>query len=184
MGPRDPHVAVLREHAASTNGASSDEEPPMLLTVTREPLTALLAGPDLRRARDARRQARAWLEDRGLGEYADVGELIVGELVANALCHGEGPVRLRLSLTSGHLRVEVHDGGAGRPVRKHVASDDESGRGLEVIDGLVELHGGERGVINDVAGPGKTVYVTVTLATVLADAACLTATGKVIPDAW
>jgi len=150
----------------------------MLLTVTREPLTALLTGPDLRRARDARRQARAWLEGWGLGEHADVGELIVAELVANALCHGKGPVQMRLSLTSGHLRVEVHDGGAGRPVRKHVASDDESGRGLQVIDGLLELHGGERGVINDVAGPGKTVYVTVTLATALADPAPLSAARK------
>lgn len=150
----------------------------MLLTVTREPLTALLAGRDLRHARDARRQARAWLEGWGLGEHADVAELIVAELVANALCHGKGPVQMRLSLTNGHLRVEVHDDGAGRPVRKHVASDDESGRGLEVIDGLVELYGGERGVINDVAGPGKTVHVTVTLATALADAAPLAASGR------
>jgi Histidine kinase-like ATPase domain len=178
MGPRDPHAAVLGKPAGITDGASPDEEPSMLLTVTREPLTVLLTGPDFRHARDVRRQARAWLDGRGLGEHADVGELIVGELVANALCHGEGPVQMRLSLTSGHLRVEVHDGGAGRPVRKHVASDNESGRGLEVIDGLVELHGGERGAINDVAGPGKTVYVTVTLAIALADAACLAATGK------
>ena len=61
------------------------------------------------------------------------------------------------------LRVEVHDDGAGRPVRKHVGGDDECGRGLELLDGLIELYGGERGVISDQANPGKTVYVVLSL---------------------
>lgn len=37
------------------------------------------------------------------------------------------------------------------------------GRGLESPDGVIELHGGERGVISDPAGPGKTVYVVLSL---------------------
>jgi hypothetical protein len=32
-----------------------------------------------------------------------------------------------------------------------------------VLDGLIALYGGERGVVNDHAGPGKTVYVAVRL---------------------
>ena len=36
--------------------------------------------------------------------------------------------------------------------------------GLELLDGLIALYGGERGVIDDRAGPGKTVYVAVPLA--------------------
>jgi hypothetical protein len=66
--------------------------------------------------------------------------------------------------------VEVHDDGAGRPVRKHAGGDDECGRGLELLDGLIELHGGGRGVISDPAGPGKTVYVVLSLEATLAGA--------------
>jgi hypothetical protein len=49
------------------------------------------------------------------------------------------------------------------PVRQRPGSDDEGGRGLEVIDGLIELHGGARGVVDDTTGMGKTVYVAVHL---------------------
>jgi anti-sigma regulatory factor (Ser/Thr protein kinase) len=140
----------------------------MPLTVTREPAITCLPGREPVYARRARQQARSVLAAWGLGEHADLGELIAGELVANALCHGEGPVEMRLSFACGDLRVEVHDEGAGRPVRKHASTDDEGGRGLEVLDGLIEEHGGGRGVMNDHAGPGKTVYVMLSL---MADAA-------------
>ena len=99
------------------------------------------------------------LDAWGGAEHGDLGKLIVGELVANAVCHGDGPIAMRVSFARGHLRVEVHDYGAGRPVRKHAGTDEECGLGLELLDGLIELHGGKRGVINDRAGPGKTVYV-------------------------
>ena len=68
---------------------------------------------------DARQAARVMLAAWGLGEQASLGELVVSELVANAVCHGETPIWMRLSFAGGELRVEVHDGGAGRPVRKH-----------------------------------------------------------------
>jgi two-component sensor histidine kinase len=100
----------------------------------------------------------------GLGEQASLGELIVGELVANAVCHGEMPIWIRLSADGGELRVEVHDGGAARPVRMDAGGGDECGRGLELVDGLIEPHGGERGLISDLPGPGKTVYVVLPLA--------------------
>lgn len=116
-------------------------------------------------ARDARRRARVLLAAWGLGEQASLGELVVSELVANAVCHGETPIWMQLSAGGGELRVEVHDGGAGRPVRKHASGGDECGRGLELLDGLIELHGGERGVVSDPAGPGKTVYVVLALET-------------------
>ena len=64
------------------------------------------------------------------------------QLVANAVHHGEGPVEARLSFAAGDLRIEVHDEGAGRPVRRQASCDDECGRGLEVVDGLIKEHGG------------------------------------------
>ena len=135
----------------------------MRLTAAREPAVTHLPGREPVHARHARQQARALLEAWGLGEHAGLGELIAGELVANAVRHGGGPVWMRVSAGDGGLRVEVHDNGAGRPVRKHAGGDDECGRGLELLDGLIELHGGERGVISDQAGPGKTVYVVLSL---------------------
>jgi signal transduction histidine kinase len=85
------------------------------------------------------------------------------ELATNAICHGEGAARIGVSHADGHLRVEVHDDGAGRPVRRQPDTDDESGRGLALIDGLIELQGGERGMAEDGRGPGKTVYVVIRL---------------------
>lgn len=133
----------------------------MRLTAARESGVIYLPGREAAHARLGRRQARDLLAAWGLDEIAGLGELITGELIANAIRHGEGPIWTRLSFDAGVLRVEVHDGGHGRPVRKHAGDADESGRGLELLDGLIGEHGGERGVINDPAGPGKTVYVVV-----------------------
>jgi hypothetical protein len=58
---------------------------------------------------------------------------------------------------------EVHDHGTGRPVRRRTTADDEQGRGLELFDGLIDLNGGVRGVVDDTDGPGKTVYVALSL---------------------
>jgi Histidine kinase-like ATPase domain len=133
------------------------------LTAARHPFVMYLPDREPAHVRHARHGVRTRLDAWDLGEHADVGELIVSELVTNAVCHGEGPIWMQLTVTSGDLRVEVHDHGAGRPVGKRTAGDDECGRGLELLDGLIELHGGERGVINDQAGHGKTVYVVLSL---------------------
>jgi len=119
------------------------------------------------RVRQAREQARQALCGWGLGEHAELAELaglIVSELAANAIQHGDGPVQVRVSYARGDLRVEVHDDGAGRPARRPVTADDESGRGLALLDDLIGQCGGTRAVANDNAGPGKTVQVTVRLA--------------------
>ena len=112
----------------------------------------------------AREHARKMLPGWGLGEHTDVAELIVSELVTNATVHGAGQIEVRLSCaTGGDLWAEVHDDGAGLPVRQRPGAGDERGRGLELIDGLIELYGGAMGVVEDSNGPGKTVYVAVSL---------------------
>lgn len=107
----------------------------------------------------SRQKAGRTLADWGLSELAELAELVVSELVTNAQQHGTGPVHLRLGLEDGVLRVEVHDCGPGRPVRRWPSASDERGRGLGLLDALLSLHGGARGVADDLAGPGKTVYV-------------------------
>jgi signal transduction histidine kinase len=122
----------------------------------------------------ARRQARQALSRWGLGEHADLAELIVSELATNAIRHGHGAVRVCVSYARRHLRVDVHDDAAGRPARQQATPDDESGRGLALLDGLIRLHGGRREVANDTTGHGKTVYVMICLP---ADPAGIPVTG-------
>jgi hypothetical protein len=74
--------------------------------------------------------------------------------------HGAGPVIIGISYDSGHLRIEVHDDGPGRPIRHQATPDSECWRGLAVIDGLIEPYRGTLGVMDDDAGGGKTVYVS------------------------
>ena len=63
----------------------------------------------------AREQTRKVLPRWGLGEHTDVAELIVSELVTNAVVHGAGQIEVRLSYGACGLRAEVHDhGAAGR----------------------------------------------------------------------
>src|SRR5215472_12993041 len=85
------------------------------------------------------------------------------------LRHGTGPIDISLSHSGNELRTEVHDHGAGRPVRRRTTADDEQGRGLELLDGLIDLNGGAREVVNDTDGPGKTVYVALSLDSSQAD---------------
>ena len=102
---------------------------------------------------------REALAEWGLDFFIDHTVLISSELVTNALRHGAGTITIRLYRARRHLRIEVHDHGTGRPVRRRAATGDESGRGLAVIDGLIAMYHGKRGCIDDDTGPGKTVYV-------------------------
>jgi len=115
--------------------------------------------------RCARKRAREALSRWGRAEHADLAELIVSELATNAIRHGDGAVHVCVSFARCDLRVEVYDEAADRwPVRQEAAAEDESGRGLALLDGLIGLHGGCRGVTHDAIRRRKTVYVVICLA--------------------
>jgi signal transduction histidine kinase len=135
----------------------------MLVTAPGELRISYQMAPEPVQVGRAREQARATLPSWGLADHAELAALIVSELISNAVLHGDGQIGVQLSYIRGGLRTEVHDGGRGRPVRRRPSADCERGRGLELIDGLIELYGGTRGVIDDLGCPGKTVYVTVCL---------------------
>jgi two-component sensor histidine kinase len=69
-----------------------------------------------------------------------------------------------IAWNGSELRIEVHDDGWGRPVRRPVTVKDESGHGLELIDGLLAEEGGQRTVLEDSTGIGKTVCAALCLA--------------------
>ena len=110
-----------------------------------------------------REQARKIVPGWGLDEHCYLIEVLLSELVTNAVHHGEGDIEVCLSYTHGDLRIEVHDDGRERPVHRRPSADDLSGRGLVLIDGLVELHGGIWGVGDDSSGPGKAVFAAIQL---------------------
>lgn len=100
---------------------------------------------------------------------ADV-RLCVTELVGNVIRHvGEGtPVRVRVARVGGRVRVEVDDPDPrALPVLLHASQDDESGRGLALLD-AVALRWGVRPWAE-----GKTVWCELEGLGVMPDAVAL-----------
>jgi anti-sigma regulatory factor (Ser/Thr protein kinase) len=135
----------------------------LLSTPSDEPSMTCRLGNDPAEIGYARELARKALAAWGLSDHAGLAELVLTELATNALRHGVGPIDIVMAYSGSDLLTAVHDHGAGRPVCRQVTVDDEQGRGLVLLDGLVDLNGGARGVVNDTHGPGKAVYVTLSL---------------------
>ncbi|WP_406204211.1 ATP-binding protein [Kitasatospora sp. NBC_01560] len=94
----------------------------------------------------ARLLLRAYLAGLPRGErFCDVGELLLGELFANAVQHSEAPpdrlIEVRFAVTGDRLRIEVHDAGAGRPSVRASSAEEEGGRGLFLVNELAERWG-------------------------------------------
>lgn len=119
----------------------------------------------------ARLHARTIACEWGLGELAGTIELVVSELVTNAvlasLDHDGRPrcsadtglacVHLRLSTDGLAALVEVWDGNARPPEPAEPSLADESGRGLMLVDALAERWGWEL----PSSGRGKIVWALV-----------------------
>ncbi|MGK5498949.1 ATP-binding SpoIIE family protein phosphatase [Streptomyces sp. URMC 125] len=91
--------------------------------------------PDGTAASAARSLVTAQLARWGLEELADVAELVVSELVGNALRYGGGPGQLRL-MRHDRLTLEVSDIGPDLPQIQHARLSDEGGRGLQLVNML------------------------------------------------
>lgn len=89
---------------------------------------------------EARRTATGQLTRWGLDELVFTTELVVSELVTNAIRYATGPVRLRL-IHERSLVCEVVDGGATAPHLRHPRATDEGGRGLLLVSQLAERWG-------------------------------------------
>ncbi|MGX5207779.1 SpoIIE family protein phosphatase [Streptomyces violaceus] len=73
------------------------------------------------------------LETWGLEEMAFTTELIISELVTNAIRYGIDPIRLRLVQDRDSLICEVSDGSSTSPHLRRAATTDEGGRGLFLV---------------------------------------------------
>lgn len=105
----------------------------------------------------ARAAVREQLHDWGLPKLVAPAELMVSELVTNAVRHSHArPVALRL-VRADTLLCEVDDDDHELPALKSAGPGDETGRGLRVVSTLAREWGASR------TGAGKTVWFELTL---------------------
>ncbi len=84
----------------------------------------------------AARQLATW----GLDEASFVTEMVVSELVTNAIRYAQGPIRLRL-IRDRVLTCEVSDGSTTAPHLRYARLGDEGGRGLYLVAQLTQRWG-------------------------------------------
>ncbi|MGV4983267.1 SpoIIE family protein phosphatase [Streptomyces sp. NRAIS4] len=96
--------------------------------------------PDPALVSEVRARAIRQLADWGLDEAAFAAELMLSELVTNAIRHGSGPIRVRL-LHHRTLICEVSDTSNTAPHLRRAASTDEGGRGLFLVAQLAQSWG-------------------------------------------
>lgn len=88
----------------------------------------------------ARQQAMEQLADWGLEESGFITELVVSELVTNAIRYGAAPIQLRI-IRNGGLICEVSDASSTSPHLRRSRSSDEGGRGLLLVAQLTRSWG-------------------------------------------
>ncbi|MQY38758.1 hypothetical protein SRB17_67720 [Streptomyces sp. RB17] len=96
--------------------------------------------PDPAVVGDARALSAAQLTEWGLEHLAPTTELIVSELVTNAVRYGTGPITLRL-IRHHVLVCEVSDASDTVPRLRHARATDEGGRGLFLVAQLSHRRG-------------------------------------------
>ncbi|MFJ8604480.1 ATP-binding SpoIIE family protein phosphatase [Streptomyces shenzhenensis] len=113
-----------------------------------------IARRDLRGVQRARLSLRAWLSAWSLKALDDEAQLLLSEVVTNALVHADSDVDLRVRRYPHCLRVEVRDSdphpaiNVGRPGEAQA----EGGRGMMIVSALASAWG------NSPSGRGKTVW--------------------------
>ena len=70
-------------------------------------------------------------------------ELLVSEVVTNALKHAAGAPRIEAQLTPQVIRVAVYDAEPALPVHREPDEDSPGGRGLHLLDRLASRWGAE-----------------------------------------
>jgi CHASE3 domain sensor protein/anti-sigma regulatory factor (Ser/Thr protein kinase) len=99
----------------------------------------------------ARRLAVQQLDAWGLDEAAFITELVVSELVTNAIRYGEPPIQLRL-INDRTLICEVSDTSSTTPHLRRARTFDEGGRGLLLVANLTQGWGTRQ------TNTGKTIW--------------------------
>ncbi|MET9324749.1 SpoIIE family protein phosphatase [Streptomyces sp. NPDC003038] len=135
--PPDDDVALL---VARTRALHADQV--VVLDLSSDPSVVAHA------RRHTTDQLTAW----GLEEASFVTELLVSELVTNAIRYGEPPIQLRLIHENTTLICEVSDASSTAPHMRRARIFDEGGRGLLLVAQLAQRWGTRHAPI------GKTIW--------------------------
>lgn len=98
----------------------------------------------------------------GLPGVGPTAELLVSELVTNAVVHGGGRFSLEVEVRPGGIRIAVADRSPSPPVVRTAASVQEHGRGMAIVAALASAWGTDR------RRRGKAVWVELTASPVAA----------------
>ncbi|MGW6249434.1 SpoIIE family protein phosphatase [Streptomyces roseolus] len=154
-GPARPLEETGRAFLGELGGEPPRDDIALLLARTRavpEDHTAHWEFPaDPSVVSTARRVVAERLADWGLEDLVFTTELIVSELVTNAVRYGGGPVGLRL-IRETSLVCEVSDASTTQPRLRRARWSDEGGRGLFLVAQLTSRWGSRHG------RHGKTIW--------------------------
>ncbi|MFI8235230.1 SpoIIE family protein phosphatase [Streptomyces sp. NPDC085900] len=104
-----------------------------------------------------RKQVVEQLDTWSLQDAAFTAELVVSELVTNAIRYGAHPIRLRLIHDAATLICEVSDTNHTAPHLRRAKTWDEGGRGLLLVAQLTQRWGSRH------TGEGKTIWAEIGL---------------------
>jgi anti-sigma regulatory factor (Ser/Thr protein kinase) len=104
-----------------------------------------------------RKQVVEQLDTWNLSEAGFTAELVVSELVTNAIRYGAHPIRLRLIHDASTLICEVSDTNHTAPHLRRAKTWDEGGRGLLLVAQLTQRWGSRH------TADGKTIWAELSL---------------------
>lgn len=113
---------------------------------------ALALHPDPSSVREARRYVRGELSAAGFHAAVFAAELLVSELVTNAILHARTAVRIAVEPRRDDVRIAVGDDSPLPPRRRRHSIESATGRGLLLVE-RVAAHWGV-----DADGLGKVVW--------------------------
>ncbi|MFB8265933.1 SpoIIE family protein phosphatase [Streptomyces sp. NPDC055955] len=126
-------------------GCADDDAALLLVRVHAFPVDSVATwdvASDPAEVAKVRALVREKLEDWGLHEATFVLELVVSELVTNAIRHGRPPVSLRLLRDVDRTLIcEISDGRHTSPHLRNAGEEDEGGRGLFLVAQLTTMWG-------------------------------------------
>jgi anti-sigma regulatory factor (Ser/Thr protein kinase) len=99
--------------------------------------------------------ARSLIRDALAGSSEDTiatAQLLVSELVTNAVLHASPPLMLGIERKGNQMRIVVTDGSSAHPLTRSLHDDTADGRGLPLVEALSSSWGWH------IAGAGKSVW--------------------------
>ncbi|MCT9078453.1 SpoIIE family protein phosphatase [Streptomyces fulvoviolaceus] len=147
-------------HALLPSGGASDDVALLLARTLGLPASQVAtwdipADPAL--VAPVRKQVVGQLDRWGLSDASFTAELVVSELVTNAIRYGSQPIRLRLIHDATTLICEVSDTSHTAPHLRRAKTWDEGGRGLLLVAQLTRRWGSRH------TTEGKTIWAEISL---------------------